>query len=498
MTDAVAPAEGGSAHTLRRQLVLRVAAVVTLLALVLGLFATTLVRQLLTDRLDDSLLNLSARQNAAPDRGRRGEGYDSDDHTPIAPGIDNYGNPLGTILLQRTASGDIRVSQITDAEIDPVTNPEVIGTLVSLTPDGYPRTVSLKGLGDYRVVADQLPSGNYLAAALPMDSVDRVTGQMILWQAGLSLLAVVGSILISRAAISASLKPLNRLANTATEVSQLRLDRGEVALPMRIHDRDADPRNEVGQVGDAFNHMLNNVEEALAARQRSEMKVRQFVADASHELRNPLASIRGYAELTRHDRDLLTSDTAFAMERIEFESERMSRLVEDLLLLARLDNDPDLELTPVDVVEVVLNSVNDAQVAGPNHHWKLELPDEQLLGMADPYRLHQVVVNLLANARTHTPPGTTVTTSVTTDQDRVSIRVHDDGPGIDPAVQDEVFERFVRAESSRTRSSKGSTGLGLAIVAAVMKAHHGGCAVQSQPGDTTFTLWVPRGHDSRS
>ena len=198
------------------------------------------------------------------------------------------------------------------------------------------------------------------------------------------MLALVGAGLAARAVVARSLRPLNRVAATAQQVSQLELDRGEVALAVRVPPADADPASEVGRVGQAFNHMLNNVEEALAARQASETKVRQFVADASHELRNPLAAIRGYAELTRRSRDELPPDAAYAMSRVESEADRMSHLVEDLLLLARLDSGPDLDLQPTDLTEVVVNAVSDARAAGPDHVWRLAVPDEPVVGAGRP------------------------------------------------------------------------------------------------------------------
>ncbi len=205
--------------------------------------------------------------------------------------------------------------------------------------------------------------------------------------------------------VQRSLRPLNRVAATAQQVSQLPLDRGEVALAVRVPPEDTNPASEVGQVGLAINHMLNNVESALAARQASETKVRQFVADASHELRNPLAAIRGYAELTRRSGEAIPPDTTYALGRVESEAARMSTLVEDLLLLARLDAGPALDIQPTDLTELIINALNDARVAGPDHSWSLALPDEPVMVCGDAHRLHQVVANLLANARTHTPAG---------------------------------------------------------------------------------------------
>jgi two-component system, OmpR family, sensor kinase len=337
---------------------------------------------------------------------------------------------------------------------------------------------------------------------LPLTQVDRLLAQLVGLEVLLTLLALVGAGLAARAVVARSLRPLNRVAATAQQVSQLELDRGEVALAVRVPPADADPASEVGRVGQAFNHMLNNVEEALAARQASETKVRQFVADASHELRNPLAAIRGYAELTRRSREQMPSDAAYAMSRVESEADRMSHLVEDLLLLARLDSGPYLDLKPVDLAEVVVNAVSDARAAGPDHVWRLSVPDEPVMALADRHRLHQVVANLLANARTHTPPGTVVETGVSVAPGEAVITVTDNGPGIPTDIQPRVFERFTRADVSRVRTpgaaAGASTGLGLAIVAAVVEAHHGRVMVSSVPGQTRFTATVPLATDEPS
>ena len=269
------------------------------------------------------------------------------------------------------------------------------------------------------------------------------------------------------------------------------LGSGEVDLPIRVDPALTDPRSEVGQVGHALNHMLNNVEGALESRQQSEVKVRQFVADASHELRNPLASIRGYAELTRRRRGEMCPESQFAMDRIESEATRMSALVEDMLLLARLDNDQKLELAPIDLVEVVLNAVSDAQAAGSDHIWTLDVPNEEITVMADADRLMQVVVNVLSNARKHTPAGVTVHTTVTARDGQAVVAIADNGPGIPESVRPLIFERFSRADASRTASKEGSTGLGMSIVAAVMAAHQGTAKVDSTNKGTTVTLTLP-------
>lgn len=302
------------------------------------------------------------------------------------------------------------------------------------------------------------------------------------------------------------------MAATATRVSELPLHSGEPALHERVRAAEADPRTEVGQVGAALNRMLGHVSSALTARQQSEMRVRQFVADASHELRTPLASIRGYAELTRRGREEPGPDTRHALGRIESEATRMTGLVEDLLLLARLDaGGPCPPATPTPTWPRSSSTPSAMPgPCGPEHHWRLRLPDEPVPVRVDPARIQQVLVNLLANARTHTPPGTTVTAHVSLaapavapaaaraaaaggETSAVRLLIEDDGPGIPPDLLPHVFERFARGDASRSRAA-GSTGLGLAIVQAVVTAHGGRVGVRSEPGRTCFEVLLPHAH----
>jgi two-component system OmpR family sensor kinase len=258
-----------------------------------------------------------------------------------------------------------------------------------------------------------------------------------------------------------------------------------------VSDPDTDPRTEVGQVGGALNRMLDHVTHALTARQASETRVRRFVADASHELRTPLASIRGYAELTRRFGGPLGDDAQHNISRIESEAQRMTSLVEDLLLLARLDAQRELEESEVDLSRLLVDVVSDAHAAGRDHTWDLELPDEPVIVRGDDARLHQVFANLLANARVHTPADTRVTVELAKPvHDTVTVLVRDTGPGIPAELQPNLFERFVRGDSSRNRKT-GSTGLGLSIVNAVVQAHHGSVSVESAPGSTTFAVRLP-------
>ena len=485
--------------TLGRQLVFRVTALVALVALLITTATALAAQQLLMSQLDRQLDAVTARVRNPSGSPWSADGPDSGLLRPgqpigtLAVFYDTDGTPQeGGMLTERGAAGQ-RGAAVTDLPDGAVTQ------LADVPTDGTKSSMVLSGLGRYRVVGFKIVAGGTnlgsLVVGVPLHEVDETILQLVSLAALLSLLAIVGTVFASRSLIVRSLRPLNRVAATAQQVSQLRLDRGEVALAVRVPPADANPASEVGRVGQAINHMLNNVEEALAARQASETKVRQFVADASHELRNPLAAIRGYAELTRRDREQLPTEAAYAMSRVESEAERMSHLVEDMLLLARLDAGPDLDLQPCDLSEIVINGVSDARAAGPDHAWQLTLPHYPVIAYGDQHRLQQVMANLLANARTHTPPGTQVRTEVSVSEADAVITVTDNGPGIPPEVSNRVFERFARGDASRTRTpdarTGGSTGLGLAIVAAVVAAHHGSVTVGSQPGHTQFTVRLP-------
>ena len=279
---------------------------------------------------------------------------------------------------------------------------------------------------------------------------------------------------------------------------------------------DTDPRTEVGRVGAAFNRMLFHVEKALGRRAASEARLRRFAADASHELRTPLSAIRGYAELALRHPGPVPGDVTHALRRVQSESARMTVLVDDLLLLARLDAGRPLERAPVDLSRLVIETTSDARVARGDHRWRLTLPDEPVQVEGDEHRLHQVLANLLSNAGKHTPAGSTVSVALApgtapppalTAGDTavvqrgtvpagpwVELSITDDGPGIAPELLPELFERFTRGEAGRARAAGDagkSTGLGLAIVDAVVAAHGGGIIVTSRPGMTRFAIILP-------
>jgi two-component system OmpR family sensor kinase len=342
-------------------------------------------------------------------------------------------------------------------------------------------------LGDYRLIATRLPGGDVLVTGLPLTGIYATLIRLALIMGGVALAALVMAAALGAVILRITLRPLQRMATAAREVAGLPLDRGEVTLPVRVPDIDSSPGTEVGQVGAALNQMLAHIAAALAARHASEMRVRRFVADASHELRTPLAAIRGHAELARRNPEAVPQ----ALGRVESESARMTTLVEELLLLARLDAEPEPAREAVDLSRVVADAVTDAHVLGPDHAWHLELPAEPITVTGDADQLHRIVGNLLANARIHTPPGTTVTTTLSLGSaSEALLEVADDGPGIAPDLLPDVFGRFTRGDSSRSRAA-GSTGLGLAIVGAVVGAHRGRVDVSSRPGRTAFTVALP-------
>jgi two-component system OmpR family sensor kinase len=359
---------------------------------------------------------------------------------------------------------------------------------VASVPVGRFVTVDLTSYGEYRMTASNSRAGT-IVTGLPLAPVTHTLRQVAIAELAVFLAALVMTGVIGTAWVRFSLRPLRRVAATATRVTLLPLSSGEVSLPERVPD--ANPGTEVGQVGAAFNRMLGHVEAALARREASETRLRTFAADASHELRTPLAAIRGYAELARRRGGTLPDEVAQALGRVESEAVRMGELVDELLLLARLDAGRPLVSEPVDLTRLIIDATSDARAAAAGHRWQLELPEEPVIVGGDEQRLRQVLANLLSNAARHTPARTEVTIALTTGSaSSAVISVTDNGPGIASDLLPDVFERFVRGDSSRSRAA-GSSGLGLAIVHAVTVAHGGSADVTSRPGETRFTITLP-------
>ncbi|HET9141526.1 HAMP domain-containing sensor histidine kinase [Actinophytocola sp.] len=477
------------AWSLRAKLIGQLIAVVAVVSLLICLVTELALRSSLMSQLEDQLVSVAQRPppggpNGTGPPGRRPGG-------PPPNPLEAPGLGPGTLAALFLRNGTVPFAQrSTDSGGREEVGAEGREKLEQIPIDGQQHRVEVPGFGDYLVRANRTPPGDKLIIGLPVAPVYDTLWTVGLILGGVTLIAILAAAAAGTLIVRRTLRPLRRVAATAGRVAELPLDRGEVALSVRVPDGDTDPRTEVGQVGSALNRMLGHIGNALEARQASETRVRRFVADASHELRTPLAAIRGYAELTRRSLESVPPDVAHAMRRVESESDRMTTLVEDLLLLARLDAGRPLEMIETDLSRIVLDVVSDSRIAGPDHQWRLDLPAEPVLVTGDVARLYQVVVNLLANARAHTPPGSTVTTALRSIADSAVLTVTDDGPGIPADLLPEVFERFARGDDSRSRAA-GSTGLGLSIVAAVVAAHHGTVEVSSMPGRTVFTVTLP-------
>ena len=571
-------------RSLRTRLVAGVLGLVLITSALVGAFSTLALHHTLMERLDEKLIAASdraaARRHEAAGKSTSGGscragrpddpgGADNPDW-PVPAGLDAPGQATGTLTIissGATGSPTVAAGYIDSDGLYQSLSEAETRALLSLEPTGEPVTVTISSLGDYRVVASRdSKSGDLVVTGLSMTGDNALVRTQLLVEIMIALLGATAAALAGRAMVRSSLAPLERVAATAERVASQPLASGEVRICERVADADLDSSQEVGQVGAALNTLLGHVEEALSARQRSETQVRQFVADASHELRTPLASIRGYTELIAREGAgaALPEEATHALERVHSESVRMTGLVEDLLLLARLDAGRELRREEVDLLGVLLDTVADARAAGPDHVWELDLsalgsPDgaggaedddggddgddaggEPPLVAGDEARLRQVLVNLLANARVHTPPGTRVTTRIsrgpgasgggasgpgavpgvdpaaggtpapgpggadgapapgagrapggaaTDGADGAPaapseaagtwvITIGDDGPGIDPDVRDRIFERFARADASRERRT-GSTGLGMSIALAIVTAHRGALTVDS-------------------
>ena len=529
----------------------------------------------------------SAGPTAAPSSASSGqppgacETRGPDGAKPVPAGLDAAGQPTGTLTLiasgarddQNDGGADLASSTVTAGYIDDdgryqeLTRAEC-EALLSLEANGRPVTVDIGSLGSYRVLAAKdAETGDIVITGLSMKVDNALVRTQLLIEGAIAVAGTLVVALAGRVMVRSSLAPLARVACTAERVASQPLAHGEVSIAERVPEADLGSSLEVGQVGSALNTLLGHVDEALTARQRSETQVRQFVADASHELRTPLASIRGYAELiAREGADAaLPEEAVHALDRVHSESLRMTRLVEDLLLLARLDAGRELRHDEVDLVGILLDAVSDAHAAGPDHTWDLDLAvldapadlseneledfePEPPLVLGDEARLRQVMVNLLANARVHTPAGSHVTVTLTRRSaagadggprdgagteaaagppagartstgfsaragapggpparavrggEELVITIADDGPGIDPEVRSRMFERFARGDASRERRT-GSTGLGMSIALAIIQSHGGTLTVDSQqapegspedaPHGTAFTVTLP-------
>ena len=478
----------GRLRSLRASLLAGVLALAAVCLAVLATVVYTQQRDFLVDRVDEQTVAASGlAQRALDDAGvpappgaRRGPGpKPGDPGGPRGGGPPTLSLPPGVYAQRRDASGAAQGSVVlTYGEEAP--SPPVLPEDV---PDGELVTVASEdGSLEYRVDEREEPSGWSTLIAVPLSGVDEQLDRLLL-----VMLAVIGGVLLLMAAlgwyvVGAGLRPLDRMGATARDIAAHDLSR-------RVEP--AEERTEVGRLGLALNDMLARIEHAFGEQRASEDRLRRFLSDASHELRTPLSSIRGYAELFRMGAAADEEQTAKAMSRIEQEAERMGVLVEDLLLLARLDETRERALAPVDVTELARDAAEDARAAAPGRPIALRALADETLVEGDADQLRQVLMNLVRNALVHTPPDARVEVVVDRAGDRVRLEVLDEGPGLPVADGAELFERFWRATPARGRGPAGA-GLGLAIVHGIVTAHGGTVTASTRPeGGAAFVVELP-------
>lgn len=371
--------------------------------------------------------------------------------------------------------GDLTTTQITD-HLGTFTNAKAVAT------ESKPFTIKADG-PDFRAIAVILPrTGDTVLVAQSLDAVEKTAHQLAFLFGFIGLIVLLLIAIASRYVIRIGMRPLENVERTAEKIAA-----GDLSARLP----DAKPTTEVGRLVNSLNTMLSRIEESFAARTESEGRLRRFVADASHELRTPLTAIRGFAELHRQGAVTGETETKELVARIERESMRMSALVEDLLVLARMDQGPKMEIKPVNLSELVTDAVQSARAAGPGHPITLDAGQE-IYALGDANRIYQVVANLLANARVHTPVGTQINVAIKQSEKEVQVAVSDNGPGLSDENREKIFERFFRVDPSRQRTGAEGSGLGLSIVDAVMRSHGGHVSVDSKLGEgSTFTLHFP-------
>jgi len=459
----------------------------------LGFFAASLATQsllkgYLTSEVDKQLATItSGTFDRIQQSGIAHEVRESDDHVLGKPHVTKgLASPLtriptSTSLTLLDMQGNVVGGLGGDLNSAPITD-YVKGLLPEevASHGEKPFTIDAPG-SDFRVIARALPNnGGTVVAAQSLNDLNRTTSRLGFLFGLIGFIFLLLIALASRSVIKVGLRPLEDAEITAEEIAA-----GNLSARMP----EADPSTEVGRLVASLNTMLARIEDAFSVRTESENKLRRFVADASHELRTPITAIRGFSELHRQGAVTGEKETSELIGRIENESKRMGSLVEDLLLLARLDQAREMDSKPVDINKVVEDAVISARAAGPAHPVTFNTSGDEIFTLGDEVRIHQVVANLLANARAHTPAGTPITVSVLSTDAGVEVSVADKGPGLSAEDQKRIFERFYRADSSRVRTGADGSGLGLSIVDAVMRAHGGSVSVQSTPGEgAVFTL----------
>jgi two-component system, OmpR family, sensor kinase len=470
-----------SLWSLRNRLILASVVLASFAIIASDFAANAALRTYLISQVDDQLINISNTSLNRLDRAGIAPLEADDKNSPFKILEPLRGVPTATSITLLDVDGNL-IGQV-GGELGGK-NFAVTGLKIAEVSQYKNRPFTIEGKDgepDIRALAQMLPTGmGSVIVADSLEKVDKTLSQLRFLFLILGLIALITIAMAARWIIALGLKPLEAVEDTAEAIAA-----GDLSARLPA----AKPDTEVGRLTTSLNTMLARIEESFTARVESENKLRRFVADASHELRTPLTAIRGFAELHRQGAVVGEEKTKELINRIEKESVRMSSLVEDLLLLARLDQSRELAKEPVDLNTLITEAVASARAAGPNHPIEIKLEASEIFVLGDSQRIHQVIANLLANARAHTPNGTEISITAMQGVSETTIAVSDKGPGLSKADQNRIFERFYRADPSRVRNSGEGSGLGLSIVDAVMKAHGGYVSVKSEVGQgATFTL----------
>lgn len=469
------------AASLRTRVLIATSLVVAAALAIMGFAGTFLLRTYLISRDDAQLrafAQFTAKSHALPPRPLPSR--------PPRPGD----TPLPSAFLIEIVSQGGSIEDVVRAGFhgqDPAPAPRLAASELRVTTT--PFTVQT-GSHAWRVMVQTLPGHRYGVVALSLDNILPVVGQLARIELLVGLIALVLLMVTGFWLTRASLAPLSDIERTAESIAA-----GDLSRRVPDYRR----RTEVGRLAAALNTMLGRIETAYRARaegeiraQGSEERMRQFVADASHELRTPLTSIRGFADFHAQQGDAADrAETNRLMSRIRQEATRMGKLVDDLLLLAHLDEQRALDLQPMDLSSLAADAVHDLQILHPDRRLAMQAEPEPVIVNADEARVRQVIANLLSNAMHHTPPGTPIDVSVRFGSSEAHLTVADQGPGMSQWQAERAFERFYRADPARSPASGGS-GLGLSIVAALVSAHGGRAEVDTAPGcGCAFHIWLP-------
>lgn len=468
--------------SLTSRMALLLAGLVLLGGAIAGVAGTIGIRAFLMGQLDSQLHQAAARNVTL--RAPHGNDHDTDNPVTNVTGL-----PPGTITGHLTDGSISDLVVAADLDGDHLPTHADRAAVQRVAGSNAPETVNLPSLGDYRVLTSHSSDGNQLVTGVPQERVDHTIRQLIVLEVVVLAVAVLLVAGAGALAVRRSMRPLQHLAAVARRVTQLPLESGQSRIPVRAEE--LDEPTEVAQVGRAMNAMLGHVDLALQQRDESEQRLRDFAADASHELRTPLTVARSHAELLREYMAAtdLPEHVHQSLRRISDETGRMTSIVNDLLLLARLDKPGPEHHEDIDLTHLLLEVVDDARITAPAHHWSVDVPADPVLVHGEQEQLRRLLSNLTTNVRLHTPEGTQARFVLTEAAGQVHLRAQDNGPGFPPDLIEHAHVRFARGR--HRQDSPDSTGLGLAIVHAVARSHGGSLDLVSAPGETVITVTFP-------